>query len=95
MSNCVTGGLFGRLRSDEELDTAEVHPMAPHTVDTIAAGTLAMMDMTALRSSNMKMVASRLAKNLRCCQSRFWWGRAGVHARYQEVYQAVTKDQGD
>lgn len=38
--------------------------MRNRTVDTIAAGTLAMMDMTALRSSIMKMVARRLDKNL-------------------------------
>ena len=34
------------------------------TVDTIAAGTLAMMDMTGLRSSIMKIVARRFDKNL-------------------------------
>ena len=35
-----------------------------HTVDAMAAGTLAITDMTVLRLSNMKMVASRWDKNL-------------------------------
>lgn len=49
--------------------------MRSRTVDTIAAGTLAMMDMTALRLSIMKMVASRLDKNLRCYQIQLEWPR--------------------
>ena len=69
--------------------------MRSRTVDTIAAGTLAMMDMTALRSSTMKMVASKLDKNLYRCQVRFQWGGEILHVRYQEVDQAVPKDQGD
>lgn len=34
-------------------------------VDATAAGTLNMIDITALRSSNMKIVAMRLARKLR------------------------------
>jgi hypothetical protein len=63
-SSCVTGGLSGKLRSARsELESKPILASS-RTVDTIAAGTLAMMDMTGLRSSIMKMVARRFDKNL-------------------------------